>query len=178
MEFPTRESEQIIVRPFMKADAASFFSAVRSSIDTLSFWLPWCSPTYSRHQAENWLSHCEKAWLEKTEFPLGIFERKTGHVIGGTGINHINQAHRLGNLGYWVSTPFCRQGVARTAVLMAADIGFVELGLTRLEIVVLQHNKASHRVAISVGATRECVARNRLYFNSCPEDATVYSLVP
>ena len=90
----------------------------------------------------------------------------------------INPINKIGNLGYWVSTPYTGRGVARTAALMAADIGFNDLGMTRLEIVVLTHNLASQRVAEAVGARRECIARNRLYFQGRPSDAVVYSLIP
>ena len=43
---------------------------------------------------------------------------------------------------------------------------------------MLTHNKASARVAEALGATFECEARNRLYFQGRPHDAFVYSLVP
>ncbi|AYR26981.1 GNAT family N-acetyltransferase [Herbaspirillum rubrisubalbicans] len=120
----------------------------------------------------------QEAWLNRTEFPLGIFEAKTGSVVGGTGINQINKAYRVGNIGYWVSTPHVGRGVARFAAKQAALLGFGELGLTRLEIITLTHNTASQRVAASLGASRECQARNRLYFQGAPHDAVVYSLVP
>lgn len=109
---------------------------------------------------------------------MGVFDSATGQVIGGTGVNQINKAYRIGNLGYWVSTPHTGRGVARAAACQAAALGFAELGLTRIEIVALTHNKASQRVALSIGTTQECVARNRLYFQGKPHDAFVYSLVP
>ena len=84
----------------------------------------------------------------------------------------------MGNIGYWVGTPYVGRGVAQFAAKQAAYLGFNELGLSRLEIVALTHNLASQRVAEALGATRECVARNRLYFKGAPHDAVVYSLIP
>jgi RimJ/RimL family protein N-acetyltransferase len=173
-----REKNGIIVRPLSPDDSKAFYRAVRESIDELSCWMPWCSPHYSLQDAEQWTSYCQRAWEQKSEFPLGVFEAATGRLIGGTGINHINNAYRIGNIGYWIATLFTGQGIARTAARMAADIGFNDLGFTRLEIVALTHNLASQRVAESVGATRECIARNRLYFHGKPHEAVVYSLVP
>lgn len=46
------------------------------------------------------------------------------------------------------------------------------------DFIALTHNIASQRVALSLGATRDCEARNRLYFHGRPHDAVVYSLVP
>jgi RimJ/RimL family protein N-acetyltransferase len=173
-----RESEGFRVRPLSPDDTESFYAAVRESIDELSFWMPWCRPSYGLQDAEEWIRFCQRAWVEKTEFPLGVFEVVTGRLVGGTGIHHINNVYRIGNIGYWTSTSFTGKGVARAAARMAADIGFNDLGLTRLEIVILTQNKASQRVAEAIGARRECIARNRLYFQGKPHEAVVYSLVP
>lgn len=171
------ESEYL-VRRLAPSDAPSMFAAVRASLAELVYWMPWCRQNYAIEDAESWIKFTQEAWSKQVEFPLGIFETKTGIVVGGTGVNHINKAYRVGNIGYWVSTPHIGRGVARFAAKQAALLGFGELGLTRLEIIALTHNVASQRVAESLGATRECRARNRLYFNGAPHDAIVYSLVP
>jgi ribosomal-protein-serine acetyltransferase len=167
-----------IVRPLEPSDAQSFFAAVRASLPDLAYWMPWCNQDYSLESAKSWVGLTHQAWANRTEFPLGIFEAQSGNVVGGTGINHINHAYRIGNIGYWVSSPHVGRGVARFAGKQAALLGFGELGLTRLEIVALTHNVASQRVAQALGATREGLARNRLYFQGKPHDAIVYSLVP
>lgn len=173
-----RANEQIAVRPFTAADADAFYAAVRTSIASLSYWMPWCTPAYSLQDAQAWMAHCQDGWQSGTAFPLGIFDLASGQVLGGTGIHDVNPAYRMGSLGYWVGTPHTGRGVARAAARMAADIGFKELALTRLEIVVLLHNTASQHVAQAIGARKECDARNRLYFNGVAEDASVYALLP
>ena len=117
-------------------------------------------------------------WESGREYPLGVFEAASGKVVGGTGVNHINKAYRTGNIGYWVRSRYTGKGIARFAACKSAVLGFEELGLTRLEIVVLTHNKASARVAEALGARFECEARNRLYFQGRPHNAFAYSLVP
>lgn len=154
------------------------FAAVRASLRELAYWMPWCKENYALEDTQNWIRFTEEAWSKRSEFPLGIFESSTGSVVGGTGINQINKAYRIGNVGYWVSTPHTGRGVARFAAMQAAKLGFEELGLTRLEIVALTHNVSSQKVAESIGAIRECEARSRLYFHGNPHDAIVYSLVP
>ena len=167
-----------IVRRFVASDAESFYDAVSDSIDALAYWLPWCKPDYSIREARAWMEFASEAWESGREYPLGIFEAASGKVVGGTGVNHINKAYRTGNIGYWVSSRYTGKGIARFAASKSAVLGFKELGLTRLEIVVLTHNKASARVAEAIGATFECEARNRLYFQGRPHNAFVYSLVP
>jgi ribosomal-protein-serine acetyltransferase len=171
------ESEYI-VRRFELSDAPSLFAAIRASIDELVYWMPWCRQDYSLKDAEAWVRFTQEVWSKRSEFPLGIFETSTGNVVGGTGVNEIKTAYRIGNIGYWVSSAYTGRGIARFAAKQAALIGFGQLGLTRLEIVALTHNHASQKVAQSLGATRECQARNRLYFKGKPHDAIVYALVP
>jgi RimJ/RimL family protein N-acetyltransferase len=59
-----------------------------------------------------------------------------------------------------------------------ARFGLTQLGLARLEIVTLVHNTASRRVAEKLGATFECIARNRLSGWGRSHDAAMYSLTP
>ncbi|MGZ0078283.1 GNAT family N-acetyltransferase [Methylomonas sp. YC3] len=172
------DAPKYIVRRLELSDAGAFYSAVRESIDELVYWMPWCSKDYTPLDAENWIKTTMQLWEADAEYPLGIFDAVSGAVIGGTGVNHINRAYRIGNIGYWVSSRHTGQGVARFAAHHSALLGFSQLGLTRLEIVVLTHNKASQRVAESLGAKLECEARNRLYFQGKPHNALVYSLVP
>lgn len=171
-------SSEYVVRRLEPSDAPSFLAAVRESLPELLYWLPWCKKDYGLQDAEAWIATAQQAWETGTEFPLGIFERASGEVVGGAGINQVNRACRMGNIGYWASSRYLGRGIARFAARQSALLGFGELGLTRLEIIVLTHNKASQRVAEALGATRECVARNRLYFHGQPHDAVVYSLVP
>lgn len=176
MKYPP--DHQYKVRRFQPADAPSFYAAVQESIHELTYWMPWCSKDYSLSDAQAWIKTTIDLWDAGAEYPLGIFDADTGAVVGGTGVNHLNRAYRIGNIGYWVSSSRTGQGVARLAARQAALLGFTELGLTRLEIVVLTHNKASQRVAEAIGATLECEARNRLYFQGRPHSAYVYSLTP
>lgn len=169
-------ADEYITCRFVPEDAGPFLAAVRASLPDLAYWMPWCKADYSLEDAIAWITFTQAAWSERTEFPLGIFDRNSGSVVGGTGINQINWIHSIGNIGYWVSTPHTGRGVAKFAAKQAALMGFGELGLSRLEIVALTSNLASQRVAQGIGATFECTARNRLHFQGKPHDAAVYSL--
>lgn len=126
-----------LVRRLEPSDSASFFGAVRASLPGLVDAMPWCRLDYAIEDAEAWIRFTQSCWENRSEFPLGVFEAETGQVIGGVGVNQINHAHRIGNIGYWVSTPHHGRGIARFAAREAAMLGFGELGLARLEIVTL-----------------------------------------
>ena len=173
-----RSTESILVRPFNAADANSLHAAVLASINELCYWMPWCHPGYSLAEAKAFIEYTESAWANGVEYPLGVFDVGSGEVIGGTGLNHINRAYKIANLGYWVCSPRAGRGIARTAARFAAEIGFQDLQFTRLEIVVLTNNHASQKVAHAVGARLESTARNRLYFQGSPREAFVNALIP
>lgn len=167
----------IFVRPLVADDTLPLYEAVRASIDSLSYWLPWCHPGYSPADAASWIARSLESWAQQKEFPFGVFSTR-GDFLGCTGLSHVDRRHNLANIGYWVGTPHRGKGVACIAAGLTALWGFQELGFTRLEIVVLPHNLASMRVAEKLGATREVEARNRVIFQGKPASAIVYSLVP
>jgi RimJ/RimL family protein N-acetyltransferase len=109
---------------------------------------------------------------------MGIFSPDGAQLYGGIAVNQINWRFNFGNIGYWVRQSCQRQGIALRAVRAIADFGFNYLKLTRLEIVVAVGNSASRGVAEKIGATFECIARNRLVLFDAPIDAAVYSLIP
>ena len=96
---------------------------------------------------------------------------------GDAGINQINKANRLANLGYWVRTSAMGCGVAPAAVRFVKDFAFRETDLNRLEIVCAVANTRSRRVAEKVGAVREGVLRSRLMLPTGPSDAIMFSLL-
>ena len=169
---------RIVIRPLAPADAGACLAAVRESLETVGRWMPWCQPGYSLRDSKQWIATCEAQWAQGVAFEFGIFGPDSTDVWGGVGINQINPTYNFGNLGFWVRASRVRKGVAISAARLAAQFAFRELALTRVELVALVDNIASRRVAEKLGATFECVARNRLVHNGILFAAAMYSLVP
>ena len=140
--------------------------------------MPWCTAMYSCDEATSWFDLCTYSLRTNLEYDLGIFSLESGLLLGGISVNQINQQHNFGNVGYWVRQSQQKKGYASRAVLAISEFGFTKLKLTRLEIVAAVNNFPSRQVAEKVGASFECVARNRLIVFGQPCDAAVYSLVP
>ncbi|HDZ8828407.1 TPA: GNAT family N-acetyltransferase [Aeromonas dhakensis] len=178
MQLTTLANTQIVIRPFKQSDADDFVRAAHESIETVGSWMSWCTPSLNREQALAWFSICDQDRAAGRAFDMGLFCAATGQLLGGAGINQLSPHHRYGNIGYWVRQPRQGCGIARQAVSLLRDFGFQQLGLFRLEIVMGVGNSASEAVAIAVGATFECRARNRIFLHGQPLDANVYSLIP
>ena len=171
-------SSRLVLKPFSSEYASDFAEAVRESVDVVGEWMPWCHKDYSVEEAEEWFALCSRNIQSEEGYDIGIFMADEDIVVGGISINQINRQHNIGNIGYWVRGTYQQQGIATEAVSLIKSLGFGVLGLTRLEIVVLEKNVASRRVAEKAGAEFECISRNRLVHNGAAKSAAVYSLIP
>jgi RimJ/RimL family protein N-acetyltransferase len=136
----------IAIRSYAAADAPALFEAAHESVAEVQPWLPWCHSAYRLEDAETWIQSQVEAFQKRTEFAFVIHDSNR-HFLGGCGLNHISELHRLANLGYWVRTSAAGQGVAAMAVRQLAQWAFANTNLERLEIVVAMGNMRSHRVA-------------------------------
>ena len=167
----------ILIRTYRETDVPLLYEAVRESIPEVSKWLPWCHQNYSIEESRQFISSRDSGSQGDEWYSFAVFDKTSEKFLGGVGLNFINRAHQFGNLGYWVRSSATQRGVATAATRLAAQFGFEELGLHRIEIVAAVDNLASQRVAEKAGATREGVLRQRLLINGEPHDAVMYSLV-
>ena len=166
-----------VLRPFADQDAPSFVEAVRESTATVGHWMSWATADYGQAQALAWFKACATSLAAGTGHEFGIFDRASGGLLGGAGLNQFNTVNKFCNLGYWVRASAQRQGAASAAVATLRDHAFQELGLCRVELVIATSNAISLGVARKAGATQECVARNRLQVRGKPTDAVMFSFV-
>lgn len=178
------------IRPFVAGDAPALHAAVRESIASLSRLFPWCSADYGLAEAEARVAACIAAWRDGREYPFGIFARdgaahdgagaggNRARLLGCVGLNRLDREARTANLGYWTGEAHRGRGIATQAAGWTAAFGFRELGLARIEIVVLPDNAASLRVAGKIGAVREGIVPGRIVFGGRPADAVLFSLFP
>ena len=174
---PSIAFEDLTLRSFEDRDAPAMTAAVLESIATVGRWLPWCHAGFCEQTALDWFATCRESLASGSAHEFGIFSGG-GELLGGAGLNAIEQGHRYGNLGYWVRQSAQRRGIALRAVRALVPYAFQTLGLQRVEIVVAVGNTASENLARKYGALLECVARNRLHLHGHAVAASVFSLVP
>ena len=175
---PTLVDELMLLHPWQAQDAEDLFDAVRSSVASVGRWLPWCHVDYGLDEARAWVSHCQDGWSQSEHFAFAIFDRQTGELLGSVGLNQRNRVHRSASLGYWIRQSRHGEGIAARAASLVARFGFEQLGLIRIEIIVLPDNHASRRTAEKTGAHFEAIARQGLWANGQAHDAAVYGLTP
>lgn len=166
------------LRPWQDDDVTPLVEAVQESVDSVGRRLPWCHAGYAHEQANTWVAHCRAGWQSGVHFAFPLLDAATGRLLGGVGLSQVEDLHHRANLGYWVRQSCQQQGLATAAARLVARFGFEQLGLIRIEIVVLPDNRPSRATAEKIGARFEAIVRNRLWVNERTRDAAVYSLVP
>jgi len=172
------QDDDIEIRVATELEAVLHVAAIQDSVNEIGAWETWCTESYTSDDSRKYLADSELKRHRGAEFNFCLFERASGNLIGSVSLNRIVHEYKFANLGYWVRTGYTGRGLATLAVRAAARFAFTELELTRLEIVAMEGNARSRRVAEKAGATSEGLHRNRLYYHGQPRDAWVYSLIP
>ena len=136
----------------------------------------WCNSAFDYNAAHSWICQQIINAENNTAYEFGIFDLQD-NLLGGCGINAIDEINARGNLGYWVRKSAVGRGIATKAAGYLIDWTFSNTHLNRLELVIMSGNRASVRVAEKLGAILEGLQRQRLYSGVEYIDASMYSVI-
>jgi [ribosomal protein S5]-alanine N-acetyltransferase len=102
-----------------------------------------------------------------------------GQLVGQLTVSGIAWGSlRSGQVGYWVDRRVAGRGITPTAVAMAVDHCFFELGLHRIEVNIRPENTASLRVVSKLGFRPEGLRRRYLHIDGAWRDHATFALTP
>lgn len=162
-------TERLIVRLYQRGDGPALFESVVNERDALLPWIPWAlTDHHDESDSIYFVERCRRA-VENPgclDFPMGIFDRQTGVLVGGTGLHRIRPQTREGEVGYWVRKSRQGQGLCTEATgalisqaLTAADQG--GWGFRRIVVYNAAGNLASRRVCEKLGLRLEARMKGR-----------------
>ena len=94
-------------------------------------------------------------------------------TVGGISWGSLRSAY----IGYWIDSRVAGRGIMPTAVGMATDFCFRQLGLHRIEINVRPENQASQRIPEKLGFRMEGLRPRYLHIDGDWRDHLTYALV-
>jgi len=100
-----------------------------------------------------------------------------GKLVGGCGIKIDQHRKYIGEIGYFIEEEHWGKGITTKAVKKLEKIGFKELGLKRIQALMLIGNKASEKVAIKCGYKKEGIMRKAIEHEKKLCDCYLYSKV-
>ena len=134
------------------SDAPQFFKILNNPNFT---WFRVCPQSVEAEK--EFLRRNRQKRKEKREFNYTVIY--DGKLAGGCGLR-IDQFRKFqGEIGYFVDEKYWGLGIAAQAVKILEKVGFNELGLTRIEILMHTENTASEKVAIKCGYLKEGTMR-------------------
>ena len=122
--------------------------------------MPWAQNIPTIEESEAGIRHSRLQFIERKDLRLLLVNKKTGQLVGSSGLHRINWQARKFEIGYWVRTSFEKQGYVTEAVNTITNFAIQELQANRIEIRCDSRNLRSAKVAERSGFTLEGILRN------------------
>lgn len=160
-------TERMILRPPTHGDFRAWSGLRQDSRDFLEIWEPlWSADHLSRKAFTNRVYWAQRALTSGSAMPLFLIRSDDEALLGAITLDNIRRGPaQAGTLGYWVGTPFARQGYMREAILSVTHHAFEKLDLSRVEAACLPENTASRGCLEKCGFKYEGVAQSYLQIN-------------
>ncbi|MBX3078649.1 MAG: GNAT family N-acetyltransferase [Cryobacterium sp.] len=101
-----------------------------------------------------------------------------GEIAGQLNVSSITWGSvSSATIGYWVAERFAGRSITPTAVALATDYCFSQLGLHRMEICIRPENEASLRVVEKLGFRYEGLRRRFIHINGDWRDHFCFALI-
>jgi len=172
------EGEHVLLRPWRRGDGRALWDAIDGSREHLAPWMPWLDDTRNPDDAEEYAIRAGARWQVREDLAVGIFERESGRVLGGSGLHRIEWPVRRFEIGYWVRQDAEGRGYVQETVMLLTRMAFDHLNARRIEIRMDTRNERSRRIPERLGFTLEATLRQSMPApDGSPTDVHVYALV-
>jgi RimJ/RimL family protein N-acetyltransferase len=130
---------------------------------------------YKPEDAIFWMNFALQGFKNKERFVFAIVLKEINEFIGAIGL-HINGAHNLAEMGYWIGEPFWNKGIMTEAVKEILEFGFRKLDLNKIYATHFIDNKASGKVLINNGMIKEAELKDHYKVNDIYKTVFQYRL--
>ena len=161
----------LVLRPLRRSDREEWMDLREHNAQWLDRWEATLPPEAGRRSAaprrnaptfSEYVGLLDRAGRDGTTLPFAI--ELDGELVGQLTVSSITYGSMCSaSIGYWVSEHVAGRSIAPTAVALAADHCFFELGLHRIEVNVRPENGPSLRVVAKLGLRDEGLRRAYLH---------------
>jgi ribosomal-protein-serine acetyltransferase len=171
--------DRILIRPLRAGDGMAVWEAVEESRPQIGPWLPWVEKTLGPDDSEAAARRGAARWQTREDLMVGVWERTTGHYLGGSGLHRIDWAVPAFEIGYWLRTSAWGQSYISETVRVLCRFAFETLEASRVEIRCDGRNTRSLAVPRRLGFVLEATLRNQCRDERGElRDTLVFALTP
>lgn len=169
--------KDVSLRLFTKDDAQEFFQLTIDSKAYLKEWLGWLDYTNTVDDtAKHIQARCEEI-AANGGYPQSFAIIYKGRIAGTIGFNTMNNASKIGVIGYWLGESFQQKGIMSKALKAVIHYGFHDLKLNRIELHVATENYKSRALPEKFGFKEEGHIRQAEWLYDHYVDHVVYGLL-
>jgi len=174
MEFPTLETERLLLNKVEEQDAGRFFDIL--SRDEVTSYYGMDSLIHPEEAIEM-IRSFHTTFMLKRGMRWAIRFKETNEFIGTIGLNNLNLYSKKAELGYELHPDYWRRQLMQEAIRVVLKHAFAELGLYRIGAVTYPENLSSNRLLEKLGFTQEGRLRGYLHQRNESHDALIFSLL-
>lgn len=169
--------DRIVIRSYDVGDGRAVAEAVTASYDHLRTYMEWAKPRQTAREAELRCRRNRAEYLLCQDFTLGIFDRGSGALLGGTGFHLRGRAlaTQYGEIGMWIHVGHSRRGLGTRVLAALLAWGFSDWEWERLEWRCDEANHPSRRVAEKAGMSLEAQLRNDATPTGARRNTVIYA---
>lgn len=149
-------------------------------LESRAFLVPWepawpqddLTRTAFRSRVKRYIRDIES----DSAYPFFVFRAHDDRLMGAITLSNVRRGvAQAGSVGYWIGSPFVRQGFMTSAVNALMPFAFGHLHLHRVEAACLPVNQASIRLLTKCDFRQEGLARRYLKINGRWEDHLLFA---
>ena len=174
---PEIETPRLRLRVPRPQDALTVNRAVRESYLELTPWMEWAKELPTLSESESFAALAQEKWRAGEEWPLLMWSKSSGELLGSTGCPNISWSVPKFEIGYWCHSQHTGNGYVTEAARAIARFVFERFNARRLEIRADDRNERSWLVAERIGFKLEALLHNDLKANDDSlRDTRVYAM--
>lgn len=171
---PWLEGERLRLRAPMAEDIDPLF-ALFSDPEVMRYWSR--GPMVERAEALAYIQSIIEGYERRDLLNWIVADRASDGMLGTCTLYDLQPRHLRAGVGYALAPSWQGRGLAREAVALALDWGFLTLGLARIEADVEPRNLPSSRLLLALGFRHEGRLRQRFATHCEIQDSDVYGLL-
>lgn len=173
-ELPELETGRLLLRKLRMEDAADMFEYGQDpEIARRGLW----PPLQSLEESQTDIAETMEGYARGTEMSWALENKANGKMIGRFGLGPFSRMNNRIEIGYAMNRSYWGQGLATEAARRLVQFAFEQLGVNRVQAIVLPENSGSIRVLEKSGMQREGLLRGYQLVQGEYLDVLIYAVL-